>query len=289
MEFEDAVRALEEGGPEPLLAQADDTSKIPSEPEGAEGTVSPTDQAGEASPSLVADQGALSDVPTGMSDRVDQLVNLSAVSRLIEDGGPAIWAITALAVVTLAIILWKIWRLMLQGAWRRARAEAAVEHWCSGDDQTALQTAQSGRGIRSRVAAAAIRATLDRSLTQENAREETVRVAKRELSWTKSGLRALELISTIAPLLGLLGTVLGMIEAFQQLQAAGSRADPSALAGGIWEALLTTAAGMAVAIPASAALTWFESVTANVQNDLEDIASRVLNRPVRPVLAHAAE
>ena len=85
----------------------------------------------------------------------------------------------------------------------------------------------------------------------------------------------LELISTIAPLLGLLGTVLGMIAAFQALQESGSRADPAILAGGIWEALLTTAAGMAVAIPASITLTWFESVVERVRHDLEDIAARV--------------
>ncbi|MGC9369568.1 MAG: MotA/TolQ/ExbB proton channel family protein, partial [Paracoccaceae bacterium] len=47
------------------------------------------------------------------------------------------------------------------------------------------------------------------------------------------------------------------------------------LAGGIWEALLTTAAGMGVAIPAAAALTWFESVAETTQTDLEDIATRI--------------
>ena len=106
---------------------------------------------------------------------------------------------------------------------------------------------------------------------------------------TRSGLRALELIATIAPLLGLFGTVLGMIAAFQELQASGSRADPSALAGGIWEALLTTAAGMAVAIPASAALTWFESIADRLRHDLEDIATRIFVRPERASYAHAAE
>ena len=60
------------------------------------------------------------------------------------------------------------------------------------------------------------------------------------LAETKTGLRPLELIATIAPLLGLLGTVMGMISAFQQLQQAGNHADPGTLAGGIWEALLTT-------------------------------------------------
>ncbi len=66
-----------------------------------------------------------------------------------------------------------------------------------------------------------------------------------------------------------------MISAFQALQEAGSRADPAMLAGGIWEALLTTAAGMAVAIPASAALTWFESVIDAIRQDLEDLAARI--------------
>jgi biopolymer transport protein ExbB len=66
-----------------------------------------------------------------------------------------------------------------------------------------------------------------------------------------------------------------MIDAFQALQDAGDRADPAALAGGIWEALLTTAAGMAVAIPAGVALVWFESICDRVQADLEDIATRI--------------
>ena len=68
---------------------------------------------------------------------------------------------------------------------------------------------------------------------------------------------------------------MGMIAAFQALQAAGSKADPAMLAGGIWEALLTTAAGMAVAIPASAALTWFEAVIDRIRRDVEDGATRL--------------
>ena len=100
-------------------------------------------------------------------------------------------------------------------------------------------------------------------------------MAKGLLAEARTGLRALELVATIAPLIGLLGTVLGMIAAFQALQTSGNSADPSVLAGGIWEALLTTAAGMAVAIPASAALTWFESVADRVQADMEDAATRI--------------
>ena len=64
-------------------------------------------------------------------------------------------------------------------------------------------------------------------------------------------IRLLELIAMISPLLGLLGTVLGMIQSFQQLELAEGAANASVLAGGIWQALLTTAAGLLVAIPAA--------------------------------------
>jgi biopolymer transport protein ExbB len=214
---------------------------------------------------------------------------LGPAGEFLDKGGIAIWAIAALSVATLAIILWKLWRYSLSGVWRRARADLAVDLWRTWRDEEALDIAAAGRGVRARVATTAIRCAAAPGWTDDEAREETVRVAKGFLAGARAGLRPLELIATIAPLLGLLGTVLGMISAFQQLQAAGTRADPSALAGGIWEALLTTAAGMAVAIPASAALTWFESVNDRLRHDLEDIATRIFARPRPAAMKHAAE
>lgn len=194
-------------------------------------------------------------------------------AAFLRDGGPSIWAIAVLSVLTVALILWKTWRLALIGAWARGKAFRAVATWESGDAGAALAIVQGRRGLRSRVVAAAITARQTRP--EAAAREETTRVAKHELAEAATGLRALELIATIAPLLGLLGTVLGMIAAFQALQQSGARADPAMLAGGIWEALLTTAAGMAVAIPASAALTWFEAVIDRMRRDVEDAAVRI--------------
>ena len=75
----------------------------------------------------------------------------------------------------------------------------------------------------------------------------------------ESGFRFLDTVVQLAPLLGLFGTVLGMIEAFQALQAAGTQVDPSLLAGGIWVALLTTAVGLIIAIPTATSLAWLES------------------------------
>ncbi|MCL4125420.1 UNVERIFIED_CONTAM: hypothetical protein GTU68_061242 [Idotea baltica] len=159
------------------------------------------------------------------------------------------------------------------GAWTRRGVTRTLNTLRAGDLDQAVKVTKSRRGIRGRFAAATIQHAKDLPIDQ--AREATTRIAKLELAKAGRGLRGLELIANIAPLLGLLGTVLGMIAAFQALQDSGSRADPAILAGGIWEALLTTAAGMAVAIPAMVALTWFESVVENIRQDFEDIATQV--------------
>ncbi len=196
----------------------------------------------------------------------------------LERGGPVLWLIAALSVLTMALILWKLWQLARLGAWSGAATTAALESWAQGDADAARAKLQGRRSIRARMALAAMTARHDPALTEAQAREETTAHARIDLAHARSGLRALELIATTAPLLGLLGTVVGMIDAFQALQEAGSRADPAALAGGIWEALLTTAAGMAVAIPAGVALTWFESIAARLQGDMETAATRVFTR-----------
>lgn len=207
------------------------------------------------------------------------MTGLGELTGFLERGGPAMWVIAGLSVLTMALILWKIWRLSLTGAWAGAATRRAVGLWCAGERDAALAMLMPRRSLRARLALAAMRSAHDPRLPEPAAREETTRVARNLLHEARSGLRALDLVAVIAPLIGLLGTVLGMIGAFQALQDTGTQADPAVLAGGIWEALLTTAAGMTVAIPASIALSWFESVAANVQADMEDAATRIFTAP----------
>jgi biopolymer transport protein ExbB len=208
------------------------------------------------------------------------LAALAGLEGFLDRGGAVIWAIAALSVVTLAVILWKIWRLSAMGAWSRGQAPVAAELWARGDRQAAQRLIAGRRGARARLARFAMAAAADERLDATALREAATIEAKRILAEARSGLRVLELTATVAPLLGLLGTVLGMIAAFQALQEAGARADPSSLAGGIWEALLTTAAGMAVAIPAAIALSWFEGVIDRLRLDMEATATRIV--AVRP-------
>ena len=134
--------------------------------------------------------------------------DLALLTGMIGRGGVVMWIIAGLSVLTLALILWKLWRLSLSGLWRRIQAERAVALWVAGQAGDAQAMLVAPRGIRSRVVAQAMAALRDPSLTRDAARDEVLRVARRELNAARSGLRALELISTIAPLLGLLGTVL---------------------------------------------------------------------------------
>ncbi|WP_338092796.1 MotA/TolQ/ExbB proton channel family protein [Leisingera aquaemixtae] len=89
-------------------------------------------------------------------------------------------------------------------------------------------------------------------------------------------IRLLELIAMVAPLLGLLGTVLGMIQSFQELELAQGAANASVLAGGIWQALLTTAAGLMVAIPAAVAAGLFAARIDAAAQAIESAAGRLL-------------
>ncbi len=199
------------------------------------------------------------------------MFDTAVVREFLETGGPALAAIAVLSILTLAIMLWKLWRLILCGAWSSRQASDLLQEGIDGN----LPSTSAPRNLRARFVAGAIRA---RALPDTLAREEVMRLAARELSALRSGLRPLELIVTIAPLIGLLGTVLGMIEAFQALETSAGQADPAVLAGGIWEALLTTAAGMAVAIPAAVALSWFEGIVERVQGDMEDMATRLFTQ-----------
>ncbi|WP_116083823.1 MotA/TolQ/ExbB proton channel family protein [Tropicimonas sp. IMCC34011] len=195
----------------------------------------------------------------------------------MDQGGPIVWTIGGVSVLTLAVIIWKVLHLFRLGVWSGGRrTERAVADWRAGRDAQALERVLNRRSARARVAVTAFEALSRPEFTPADAERDIVRVARGRLAAARSGLKLLELIATIAPLLGLLGTVVGMIAAFQALQEAGSRADPAALAGGIWEALLTTAAGMGVAIPATMAASWFESQVDRLRRDIEDICARIL-------------
>ena len=102
-------------------------------------------------------------------------------------------------------------------------------------------------------------------------------IGTRQVREIEKGLSWLSLIATIAPLLGLTGTVTGMIKAFMVI-ADSSSVNPSMLAGGIWEALITTAAGLLVAIPVHIGHHYLEKQADDIAFILKEIATSLYTR-----------
>jgi biopolymer transport protein ExbB len=98
-----------------------------------------------------------------------------------------------------------------------------------------------------------------------------------EISKLEKGLSVLASVAGIAPLLGFLGTVTGMIQAFMTIQDLAGAANPSDLAGGIWEALITTAFGLIVGIPALALYNYFLSAVKKLVGEMETVANDVID------------
>ena len=87
----------------------------------------------------------------------------------------------------------------------------------------------------------------------------------------------LEVIAQVSPLIGLLGTVIGMIDSFNELELGGSLVDPSILAGGIWTALLTTAMGLIVAIPALISHYFFDRKILQKHKNTEEFIHKLIS------------
>ncbi|HPI72045.1 MAG TPA: MotA/TolQ/ExbB proton channel family protein [bacterium] len=100
------------------------------------------------------------------------------------------------------------------------------------------------------VAAITLASLLRRDKPREEMKEAIESAGKTAIYKLEKNLGILGNVAAIAPMFGFLGTVTGMIKAFMQIQMRGGAVDASVLAGGIWEALITTAAGLIVGIPA---------------------------------------
>lgn len=172
------------------------------------------------------------------------------IARIAQVGGPVVMVLIALSVITLTVVLYKLWQFSAAGVGRHRALRDAVAAWDAGDRSAARAALDTSRSYLAPVIDMAIsNGAPDKRLEAE---------AEARFARLERGLRFLDIVAQLAPLIGLFGTVLGMIEAFQALQDAGSQVDPSILAGGIWVALLTTAVGLVVAMPTSAVLSWFE-------------------------------
>lgn len=114
-------------------------------------------------------------------------------------------------------------------------------------------------------------------LGHERVKEAIENAGKQEVSKLEKGLSVLATVSGVAPLLGFLGTVTGMISAFMRIEDLQGAANPSDLAGGIWEALITTAFGLAVGIMSYMFYNFLVTSVSKLVSDMEIISNDVID------------
>ncbi len=187
--------------------------------------------------------------------------------EFLQKGGILVGPILFCSVLGLAIFLERLIRFARLKIARDGFLQEVVGHTKGGRDHQAYELAATNNTPLGRILVQAMevkgqgRETIDTVIN--HATDEEIRGLSRYLP-------ALATIGNVAPLLGLLGTVLGMIKAFMVIQEMGGKVNAAVLAGGIWEAMLTTALGLAVALPTMVAHSYLVSKVDKYEAQLQD-------------------
>ncbi|HPP95167.1 MAG TPA: MotA/TolQ/ExbB proton channel family protein [Spirochaetota bacterium] len=182
---------------------------------------------------------------------------------LFQKGGPVMWPILICSVMALAIFIERFYIIY--------RANNRIRNSFANIKISKTLTQQCNNSLASDMSAFL---TGEESLHE--AEHKLFRFATLFVRDLELRLNWLAIIGNITPLLGLLGTVTGMIKVFMSIQNMHGQVNPSALAGGIWEALITTAAGLTVAIPSVIAYHYFEDRIDSITGDIKEIINQIL-------------
>jgi biopolymer transport protein ExbB len=194
--------------------------------------------------------------------------------QFLSHGGPMIWLIVACSALAIVVFIERLLHYhreqinsmeFLNGVRNVLRRDNVVE---------ALSICDATPGPVARLVKVAI---LSRDRGREGVREALEEAGLVEVPPLEEKLSILATVAQIAPLMGLLGTVLGFIKVFSVLQAQGSLAHMEAMSRGVWQALISTAAGLAVAIPCYAGYNYLVTRVNAIVLDMEKAATEIVN------------
>jgi len=166
--------------------------------------------------------------------------------EFLSKGGILVGPILLCSVLALAIFLERVIRFARMRSRGAGLAQKVSRHLDAGNEAAAKNDTQNSDSPMGRILAQAMEV---KDQDRETLETVIVHATEEEVRGLSRYLQALATIANIAPLLGLLGTVIGMIKAFMVIQQMGGKVNAAVLAGGIWEAMLTTALGLSVALP----------------------------------------
>ena len=196
----------------------------------------------------------------------------AGIREILVAGGPVLIGMILLSIYCVALIWerWKFFKRSTGGAVEfLAKVRVAAD---AGKLPDAAALAKSHKGL----ASAVVMATLSGATNRDERRRGAERAAQRAVAELERGISTLGTIASVAPFIGLFGTVLGVMRAFKDLANAAG-AGPGLVAVGISEALICTAAGLLVAIPAVAAFNHFNQRISQFESELRWMIDEVLD------------
>ncbi len=190
-----------------------------------------------------------------------------------EDAGIMRWPLGLCLLVGILVIIWKFFDIFRKAGSTRRILREVDELLSQHQIKEALEVTRESNSPAANI----LHAGLER---QDEGTDRVMKAIENqgliELSKLESGLVVLATLTNVAPLLGFLGTVMGMIAAFQAIELAGE-VDATTVASGIKIALTTTAAGLAIAIPVSIAHNYFVSRIDHLVIDMEESAQKMID------------
>lgn len=191
-------------------------------------------------------------------------------------------ALALLSVLAITVAFYKLFQFSSLGVGHDGDAEEIIDDWLSGRSGEAIRAAAERDSVHARVLQAVFSGLQARPDDKGYASELGRQTALLELAAMQRRMRVLETVVQAAPMLGLLGTVIGMINAFSTLSSAEGALDPALLAGGIWTALTTTALGLAIALVTYVVANWLEGRIDSERQSIETFVSAAIHGRVDP-------
>lgn len=180
------------------------------------------------------------------------------------------------SLLALGVIIAKAWTLWLAHRSTRHALESVDEAARSGRLDEAVAIASATRGPTAAIVLAGLHRIVGKRVHDGEIAQAVNTTGTIELGFLERGLVVLATIANVAPLMGFLGTVAGMIQAFASIETAGT-VEPALVAGGIKVALLTTATGLLIAVPVNIAYNYFVTRIDGLIMDMEQGAQKILN------------
>ena len=195
---------------------------------------------------------------------------------LFADGGLMMYPLILCSLIALGVIIAKAWTLWIAHRSARSVIGQVEEAARAGRLDEAIQIATDTAGPTSAILLAGLRRIRLGTVAEGEVPRAVSTAGAIELGFLERGLVILATVANVAPLMGFLGTVSGMILAFAFIESANT-VEPALVAGGIKVALLTTATGLAIAIPVNIAYNYFVTRIDSLVMDMEQGTQHILN------------